>query len=217
MTFEKIRSLFDIYNNAFGFSNEEIKRAEVRLNIKFPLVLQQYYLQLGGNELINQSQNRLYKPDALLLESTPQGKFLIFYTENQGNVLWALKTHDLEKIDPPVFANYGDTWELECNNSSDFLLSMAYLQSLFALPFNANKIDISKKNIALIKENWKEVEFTLKIWSARFYQNTFNEIIAIFGKEDEERSLFIATKDKDSFYKITETLQIDWDYTYEDC
>lgn len=63
--FNEIRTLFGISDNSFGFSETQIAVCEDYLSAKLPETLRQYYLQLGANEEINQTQDNLVLPSEL--------------------------------------------------------------------------------------------------------------------------------------------------------
>jgi len=89
-----IRKLFNIKQDN-GFSENEIQKAcEKHGNL--PLVLQEYYRQLGNYKLVNRAQNILSHPDELI----DTKEYLIFYKENQYVVQWAIKKSDLNKENP---------------------------------------------------------------------------------------------------------------------
>ena len=77
--FREIRELFDVWDNSSGISEEEIVECERRLNINLPETLRLYYLQLGANAQINQTQDRLILPSGLSIDDA----FIVFYGENQ--------------------------------------------------------------------------------------------------------------------------------------
>ena len=141
--FREIRNLFEIRDNSFGIPEEKITECENRLGSKLPETLRQYYLQLGDNEEVNQTQDSLILPAEL--EIYDDG-FVIIYRENQ--VVWqaGIKFPDFDQVNPAVYLSYdGKNWNFEIGNLFNFLTTEAYLQALFALPFSANSIDISKE------------------------------------------------------------------------
>jgi hypothetical protein len=73
------------------------------------------------------------------------------------------------------FSNNKVTWNPE-NTLYEFLISAAYFQALFALPFNANAIGINNYTEKIIQRYWKQSNFRLKAWNTIFFQNTCYEI-----------------------------------------
>jgi hypothetical protein len=213
MNFNEIRTLWDIKDNSLGFEEKIITTCEKRLNCILPYILRQYYLELGNHSVLNQSQDNLILPSKLKFDKTD---FLIFYAENQCVVLWGIKKADFKLKNPPVYTLIDDDeWVLECENLSDFLFSMAHLQAIFAFPYNAHKVGITKDDFKKVTQNWRKIENTLTIWSVEFYQNTSNEILATMQNEDEI-SLYIAAKTEESFAKVNSQFNIEWDYSSDE-
>ena len=206
--FNEIRELYDISDNSFGLSESEILDCELRLSITLPNILREYYLQLGDNKKLNQTQNFLLLPNKIYFD---QSDHLIFYRENQGNSIWGIKREELNIENPQVYISYdNNNWTFE-NRLLDFLTAMAYLQSIFAFQFNANVVDISKEAESFVRDNWNKVNIKIEIWSAEFFQNTKNEVLALI-KSDNQTDLFVATKTITDFETIDKQLKIDWDY-----
>lgn len=207
--FKEIRKLFDVWDNSFGFSEEEITRRENYLGSRFPEILQQYYLQLGKNEQINQTQDHLVLPSELNVD---KDGFVLIYHENQ--VVWqaGIKFSDFDQDNPNVYLSYDqENWDFEIGNLFNFLTTEAYLQALFALPFSANSCDVGKEKEIYIRQNWKESEFKSYLWGTEFFQNSPDEILALMISKNQV-DVFIATKNIEHFTEMNKKLNIDWDY-----
>lgn len=208
ITFEKTRELYDISDNSFGLSEHEILNCEIRLSITLPSILKEYYLQLGNNSQLNQTQYFLLLPNKIYFD---KGDHLIFYSENQGNAIWGIKREELNFENPQVYITYNnDNWTSE-GKLLDFLAAMAYLQSIFAFQFNANAVDISKDLENIVRDNWERVALKIELWSVEFFQNTMGEVIALINS-DNQTDLFVATKTIIDFEKINKRLKVNWDY-----
>ncbi|NBB31854.1 hypothetical protein [Cellulophaga sp. BC115SP] len=212
ITFEKIRELYDISDNSFGLSEHEILDCEIRLSITLPSILKEYYLQLGNNSQLNQTQYFLLLPNKIYFD---KGDHLIFYSENQGNAIWGIKREELNFENPQVYITYNnDNWTSE-GKLLDFLTAMAYLQSIFAFQFNANAVDISKDIENIVRDNWERVALKIELWAVEFFQNTMGEVIALINS-DNQTDLFVATKTIIDFEKINKRLKVNWDYNSSD-
>lgn len=56
--------------------------------------------------------------------------------KNQNCCLWAIAKGDLGEENPKVYVSYNQKeWQVECDTLSEFLLAMAHLQAVFALPY----------------------------------------------------------------------------------
>ena len=212
-SFVEIRNLYDIEENSFGFSENEITKCEESLSLQLPIVLREYYLQLGNHDF-NYKQDKLLTPSELCFVCE---EYLLIYTENQGVSIWGIKKQDLKLDNPPVYIclennipSNNNIWEYE-NTLYDFLIAVAYLQSRFVFSYSANSIYISKKTEQFIRENWKSTDIKTKIWGTEFFQNDLNEVLAILNAENQT-DLFVSTKTEERLREIDEILEIEWEY-----
>lgn len=207
--FQEIRKLFDVWDNSFGFSQEEIAGCERRLGVKLPETLGQYYLQLGKNEQINQTQDSLVLPSELKIG---ENGFVVFYNENQSVWQAGFKFTDCSLDNPPVYLTYdGKTWEKESPQTSAFLISIAHLQAIFAFPYNANCAGIKSEKETVVRRNWKKADSAVSIWGIEFFQNDMQELLALM-KSENQFDVFIAAKTEERFKDLNKKLGIDWDY-----
>lgn len=219
---QKIRKLYNLPEEEnFGFSEEVISKLEERLGTEFPLALKEYYLTFGKNEAINQSHNRLLKPENEIDFSND--RYLVFYEENQVVAFWGIKEEDLKLENPAVWGNYGTNedpdWYVEADTTENFFLLMAvYNGTLGGLKYNANYFgEVSSETLKFIQENWilvPEISFEKQ----KIYTDEFNEVLSLsFDDEDNCVAIFIGTSDEERFDKILDSIGVDWSYTsYED-
>lgn len=177
--FSAIRQLYHISDN-HGFSDDEIL-AYKGVCQNLPKVLLDYYQQLGKCEF-NQCQDNLLAPDELRLSQN--GEFLIFYQENQLACVWAIAVSDLAKDNPPVYISHderfdSEQWQIETATLSEFLNTMAHLQSIFALPYYCEDFyALSEDELAFIQANFAKKPFKFNHWTnAEFYGNQADEVI----------------------------------------
>lgn len=217
----QIKKLYNLTENALGYPLDEINALETRLKINLPQVLRSYYITLGKNEALNNSHNRLLKPNKEIGFSNDG--FLVFYEENQASVYWGIKQENFDLDNPPVWGNYGTIespdWHLETKTTNDFLLLMGvYNGTLGGLKYNANCFEIIEtETVKKIQENWKEVNEIC--WDKqRTYTNDFEEVLSLsFDENSNCTAIFIGTSSKERFDNLLENLTIDWSYTsYED-
>ena len=218
--FEKINLLYNLTGN-YGYSENEIIKAENKLEIKIPQILREYYLKLGKNKNLNKSFNRLLSINNEEIGFTDDKNYFVFYEENQCAAYWAINTKDMEKNNPKVFRNYDpnncvDEWLLDSETIEGFLLSMAYWNGVMGgLKFNANYSNetvIKNSIIGNIEKNWKEIQ-GITNQQLRFFSNNDNEIIVLTTDlEKNVNGIFIGTNNKKVFIEILEKINIEWDY-----
>ncbi|MBU2947036.1 SMI1/KNR4 family protein [Zobellia uliginosa] len=208
--------------NEFGYRVDEINEVESRLKTKIPQTLKSYYLSLGKNENINNSHNRLLKPNQEIGFS--DDGYLVFYEENQASAYWGVKQEDLKLDNPPVWGNYGTNespdWHLETNTIENFLLLMGvYNGTLGGLEYNANCFEnIEPDTVKKIQEIWKEID-KISWEKQRIYTIDFEEVISLsFDQNNNCTAIFIGTSHRERFDNLLENLNINnWSYTsFED-
>ena len=163
--FEQIRTLFGLEEDC-GFTDEEMQPF-FKVIEKMPTLLYNYYTTLGKHQALNQTQDNLVTPkDNLTLFSDPN--YFVFYTENQNCCLWAIAKEDLETANPKVYMSTDFThqhWQVECDTLAEFLLAIAHLQAVFALPYAYEGFKyITPEELTAIKERFPKKPFALHHW-----------------------------------------------------
>lgn len=219
---QKIKRLYNLPDHeSDGFAETEIMALEKRLGIKLPAVLRNYYLELGQNEALNYSHNRLLKPGKDIRFS--KDRYLVFYEENQSVSCWGIKAADLHLDNPPVWGNYGTKrkpdWYLETKATDLFFLLMAvYNGTLGGLRYHANYLKpLNQELYELIETNWTPV--TEISWERqKIYTDHFNEVISLsLDDRNNCSAIFIGTSSQQRFDKILDAIDVEWSYTsYQD-
>lgn len=219
---QKIKRLYNLSENEkYGFSENQILDLEKKLEIKLPLKLKEYYLELGKEENLNYSFNKLLKPENEIGFSDDD--FLVFYEENQNVAFWGIKKEDLSKENPPVYGNY-DTieksdWEIETQTTENFFLLMAVFSgTLGGLQFNGNHFgEIDSEIVKLVEENYTLVP-EISRENQKVYTDGFYVVISLsFDQENNCTAAFIGSSNQERFDAILENIDIDWSYlSYDD-
>ncbi|WP_347219151.1 SMI1/KNR4 family protein, partial [Chryseobacterium sp.] len=194
---EKIERLYQLSNeNHSGFSETEITAAEQALDFKFPAVLREYYLNIGKNEAVNHSHNRLLSPNTIYFT---EDRHLVFYEENQGVVQWGIREADLSIENPSVWGNYGTVyesdWQQETQTLEDFFLSMSvYNGTLGGLLYNANSFSpVNTETVKFIQQNWSEIP-EISWDRQKVYTDDYFEVISLsFDEADQCTAVFVGT------------------------
>jgi uncharacterized protein (TIGR02996 family) len=87
-----------------GYSEAELMAAEKRLGLRLPAALREWYALAGKRKGVWSTADNLLSPDRLRLDQDRDG--LVFRTENQASVMWAVRATDLNLEDPPIFEIY---------------------------------------------------------------------------------------------------------------
>ncbi|KAF2507268.1 SMI1/KNR4 family protein [Flavobacterium foetidum] len=219
---QKIKRLYNLSENEnYGFSEDEILRLEKNLETALPAKLKEYYLELGQEENLNYTYNRLLKPENEIGFS--EDDFLVIYEENQNVAIWGIKKEDLKLKNPPVYGNY-DTieksdWEVENQTTEDFFLMMAIYNGTFGgLRYNGNFIgEIDSEIVKLVREKWTLVP-EISRDNQKVYTDDFYDVISLsFDKNNNCTAAFIGTSDQNRFDDILDVIEIDWSYlSYDD-
>jgi len=219
---QKIKRLYNLSENEnYGFSENEMLNLEKTLNTRLPLKFKEYYLELGKEENLNYSFNRLLKPDDEIEFSDDD--YLVFYEENQNVAFWGIKKEDLKEDNPPVYGNY-DTieksdWEIETQTTESFFLFMAVFSgTLGGLQYNGNYMgEIEPEIVKFVEDNWKLVP-EISRENQKVYTDEFYDVVSLsFDQNDKCLAAFIGSSDQERFDKILDGIDIDWSYlSYDD-
>ncbi|UPZ14966.1 SMI1/KNR4 family protein [Flavobacterium humidisoli] len=219
---QKIKRLYNLSENEnYGFSENQILDLEKTLNIKLPSKLREYYLELGKEENLNYSHNRLLKPENEIGFSDDD--YLVIYEENQNVAFWGIKKEDLKEDNPPVYGNY-DTieksdWEIETQTTDNFFLFMAVFSgTLGGLQYNGNYMgEIEPEIVKFVEDNWKLVP-EISRENQKVYTDEFYDVISLsFDQNNKCLAAFIGSSDQERFDNILDGIDIDWSYlSYDD-
>ncbi len=220
MNFPKIRAFLNVWDNAFGIPESQVKANEQNLGVGIPKVLRAYYLQLGKHP-INEQQDFLLLPDEQLVYNKLKSDedCLIFYVENQSCHHWGIKKEDVDKDNPPVYRQENDKdaeWELDTDNLQDFLWAMALWQSHFTFKNCAWVIDVLNSDIAEALQNYQKEKVHFDRWNVEFYRNNPNDLITVHRinkdyQADAYSHLYAMSNDSTNFQNILAHFNIDWD------
>lgn len=131
-----IRRLYALDDGDYGYSAAELAPLHALCGA-LPAVLAHYYRTLGKHRELNHTQDDLLTPDVAAQQQAPG--HLVFYNENQGCCVWGIRHADLHLPDPPVWVSEDrQHWQQESATTSAFLLAMAHLQAMFALPYGGD-------------------------------------------------------------------------------
>jgi hypothetical protein len=219
---QKIKRLYGLSEKEnYGFSEAEILQLEKDLEAPIPAKLKEYYLELGKEENLNYSFNRLMRPNGEI-EFT-EDDFLVIYEENQVVAIWGIKKDDLKLDNPCVYGSY-DTieqsdWEVETQTTDNFFLFMGVFNgTLGGLKYNGNYLGhVDAAIVKIVEENWT---FAPEISrdNQKVYTNSFYDVISLsFDQNQNCTAIFIGTSDQERFDYILEQIDIDWSYlSYDD-
>lgn len=219
---QKIKRLYNLSENEnYGFSESEMLELEKTLETKLPSKFKEYYLELGKEENLNYSFNRLLQPDDEIGFSDDD--YLVFYEENQNVAFWGIKKEDLKEDNPPVYGNY-DTieksdWEIETQTTENFFLFMAVFSgTLGGLQYNGNYMgEIEPEIVKFVEDNWKLVP-EISRENQKVYTDEFYDVISLsFDQNNKCLAAFIGSSDQERFDHILDGIDIDWSYlSYDD-
>lgn len=220
---QNITTLYQLDHLPCGLPESEITAAEQRLGIRFPAVLREYLLTLGGNEAANQSFNRLLSLEKIDFD----GDYLVLMEENQGVFLCGIARADLAQDNPPVHIGfYTDEtesykWQPHLPDTRTLLLELAYINAAMGgLHYCANIMDEESTDaqaVQFIQQNRTEI-IELRQKNQRFYTDGFHEITLLcFAENGNANGVFIGTTDQDRFDTLLELFGWDsWLYTSYD-
>jgi hypothetical protein len=138
-----------------GQPEPSISDAEVRLGLRLPAVLREYYLLAGRFDRFNLAHNRLLQPERWFLDS---GK-LVFLDENQRVVFWSVEASLSPDDDPPIYQGPNIRgqpieWYLEHGVCSEFLLVTLHLLAVWGGYESIGGSDIAPEDLARFLAGW---------------------------------------------------------------
>jgi len=119
----------------------------------------------------------------------------VFYNENQGCCVWGIRHADLHLPDPPVWVSEDRRhWQQESATTSAFLLAMAHLQAMFALPYGGDdgfyQLDGAAR--ATLERHFRRKPFGFAHWLCG---------IAIYGNHDSDSIVLLNANEADTQLK----------------
>jgi hypothetical protein len=107
---------------ADGLPEKEVRKAELRLSLRLPSALRDFYLSVGAVADLCSIHNTILPPKDLSFEEG----YLMFMEENQSVVSWGIKRKDLRKPNPEVWQrnNSFEKWYSEEKGLIQLLTSM---------------------------------------------------------------------------------------------
>jgi hypothetical protein len=193
-----------------GCDTAEIAAAEARLGFALPLALKEWYLLAGRRRDINHTQDALVPIEHLRLD----GKWLVFYMENQGVVLWAVAIWDLQHLDPPGWMLADEACFQDTNTFSDFIFQMVLQQTLWLAPFHGMAF-MALDTMVIIDGHfarWDSSDWHWPSYPTRRYGDK-DTLIVTCGSTD----IFVATRTKQAFdYVDTLLSNVEWSGRYDE-
>lgn len=206
--FAKIRRLFALEGEEHGYSDAELAPllAETR---QMPAVLHGYYRTLGKHTGVNHTQDRLVTPASF--PHVQLAEHLVFYVENQGCCFWGIHHQDLAQRNPPVWMTKDRCrWVKECGSLTDFLLTMAYLQAMFALPYASEGfLWLQPHDRAILEKHFQQKPFGFSKWlnGVAIYGNHDSDAIVLLEAHEAETQLRYASFNAAHFAQMESCLK----------
>jgi len=212
--FQKIlNQLYGPFTSHDAETKANLVAAEKRLGVRLPKVLRDNYLLAGLKESLNQVHNHLLSLEELVLED----KALVFYVENQADVLWAILQRDLAMTDPPVFRaeNSEETlnWQLDHRFLSDFLITMACWQAVAGGLDYTGIAPIRPETAELIRQQWQSLPIGENAWGLSIYSRE-GQVLILLDDPEEGLTLMAAGKTEKDFASIDDCLHPNWQERY---
>ena len=212
VTFQKLLNQFyGPFTSQQAESKASLVATEKRIGTRLPKVLRDYYLLAGRDGRLNQAHNHLLQLEDLLVEE----KALVFYVENQAEVLWAILDRDLGMTDPPVYrAENSDEdqdleWQLDHRFLSDFLITMACWQAAAGGMDYSGIATIQAPVVETIRENWQVIPIGDNAWGLAVYGRE-GQVLIVLEDPQEGITLLAAGRTAEDFTEIESRLDLDW-------
>lgn len=165
-----------------GRAESRIAAAEKRLGIRLPTSLREYYLIAGAAHRFNDRYNRLLPPH----EWTIDDGYLVFMSEHQEVVLWAVRPTAKATADPPAYLGANGeqiVWHVEHEKCSVFLDVMIHWHGATcgAMSF----ADTAKVDADLVKKLDREWRFVGEVNGMRAYNRPGQAVCFLPWSDDD--------------------------------
>ena len=193
-----IKKLFAV-SNPKGYKTEEVETVK-KLYDGIPMVLEQFYLNLGCSDELLYLQDELILPGKYSVFLDYQ--YLVFFNENQGVCQAGIARSDIGKENPQVYVGYDNKkWIKTTETLSGFFTAMYGYQASLCLEYSSEAFYwISEEDVQLIKHNFFKREEELENWlyfSVELYENGPNGRIALMYTGEDIQMMYAANNEKD--------------------
>ena len=203
-----------------GVPEAEIAAAEARIGLKLPIILRlrlklppmlrEFYALAGSREDINGASDRLLPLGELEVED----HVLVFYEENQSVFLWGLDLTS-DDPDPPVLHSEQRStrsWEPEHNHLSDFLTAMLFWQAVNG-GMSYNGIGTASSEAMAEATGWEAVDLggDPERWG-NCVRMRDGQVLFIVGNEPDPQ-VYGGGRTRDDFLALAKAFGISWDYS----
>ena len=206
---QKIKKLYNLNSQRNGHDEAEIKKAEYILNLKLPVILRQFYLEVGSLAEL--------KIDGLFIN---EDNHLIICFNEYINCTFYILPEDLEKENPNVYLK-------RCDNTScvwsyfldEFIMHNVFKYALHNLEYNAeweineawNCGDYNReKDFEMMVKKWKPIEYRGKKTQTLFddfYTIDYSEIIRIAWSGDHDCVIYYGTTYENKYNVFKEKIE----------
>ena len=232
---KKLYGISDEENH--GYDEKIVVELEKRLDITLPKVLRDYYLQLGKNLYVNETEMLLMRIDGTSLSYNyvypffSDDNYFCFCRDVEEKTFFGIRTNDLEKSNPIVYVKKKTCSEWNVIYELDkFLLFIAYENGvlgglLYRGETKKRKYrrkrkffskSVSEETIKVIENNWKELyELSNLNGTARYFTNDNDEILRLHYVEDIEGGdiqLNIGSSNQERIKEILNLFNEEWNY-----
>lgn len=204
-----------------AISERELRMAEDHIDIRFPTVLRNFYLDWGNHKELTTTTHHVLHPSQCYIKDSQ----LIFAVENQAVLFWGIALSHLEEDNPPVDFAYNEgssfEWRVLHQKASQFLDWL-----LFGHAFH-DETDLYRGGFGLV-ESYERLSTFLEL--RKFSLIQLDSTSWGLRPESEERKwpiyytddsllticpgLSIKTSNPDVIAELDRTLEVKWQYVW---
>jgi len=190
-----------------AYSPEELDAAELRLGLKLPLALREWYQLAGQREDITVPQNALLHPSSLHIEND----LFVFHVENQWVVEWGIQVDDLALDDPPVWLDDSGLHDTpqepirENDTVSEFALQMVVFETIIRPQVLQGYSRGASLALDTVEQSFVPLGFPdwhWPVYATRFYGGD-DILIQVFG----DKELHVAARSRAAFKEVETALK----------
>ncbi|HEY9617892.1 MAG TPA: hypothetical protein V6C64_13695 [Microcoleaceae cyanobacterium] len=230
---EMIADWYPPLSDGNGFDHATIAQAEQALGLSLPVALKEWYGLAGRRVDIWSRQDEFIIPGDLahyrnsLSESHLNAQerqscqaALVFYVENQGCQLWAIKLDVITMNDPPVVINPGD-WSINSQTVSEFALQRFAGEIKWSEPVRWIHGIAEPALLTRIQENVPKLGLAeWWYWGKAYFYGFRDLVIEVVEESASDVRIFVSARTEAAFETFTQLISAANFYceaSWEDC
>ena len=222
----QIRTLYHPWQPGDGYDEATLQAAEVRLGVRLPAMLWNFYQAWGRRQDLTEMHHFLLAPSELMIRADA----LIMCAENQASWYWAVPYEMLEETNPPVVVGgagpersveelrSGKAWRPSHAHLSEFLDDLTYQHAFAGGAVHGGHTDLflrpTEHQVAWLERHWRKAKVTPMGFGLTSDLGAEFGRFTLYVRDGQALYWFlgchIAVREAEALDEIGQALQINW-------